>query len=65
MDYTINQFKKYLVDEIKSKSFSSYPEIYKKVDCFSKTREFNHVYEKWLQVRKNKFNRSNVFHIMD
>lgn len=52
MDYRINEFKKYLIEEIKSKSFGTVAEIYKQVTEFSKTNEFTDAYKKWLVVKK-------------
>ena len=51
MDYRINEFKKYLIDEVKSKSFLSYPEILREIESFSKTKDFRDAYEKWIVIK--------------
>lgn len=50
MDATKSQFKKYLVDEIKSKSFAKICDIYNQVDEYSKTPEFLDACEKWKKI---------------
>lgn len=41
-------YKKWLIDEIKTNSKLSYPEIIKEVYVFSKTVEFQKSYKAWL-----------------
>lgn len=51
---SINEFKKFLIDEVKRKSFAKHTEIAFEVDSFSKTNEFMDAYTKWRFTKKPK-----------
>lgn len=64
---TVNDFKMFLIEEIKAKTFAHYKDIYSEVDAFSKTKSFMMAYEKWKRVSrfKPKEKSSSIKHIMD
>lgn len=45
-----NNFKMYLIEEIKSKTFAYYKDIYDEVESFSKTKSFSIAYNKWKKI---------------
>jgi len=51
MDNLQNEFIKYLVDEIKRKSFANYHDIYEQVIEFAKAPRFEEAFKKWLEIR--------------
>jgi len=65
MDYTINKFKKFLMDEVKSKSFKSYSEIYEEIENFSRTPDFYITYDKWLNLPSCRINKLGPKHILE
>ena len=65
MDNGINLFKKYLVDEIKAKSFACYSNIWIEVDKFSKTKEFLSAYKKWISLQKGTYKRKDPVEVGD
>ncbi len=52
MNYVRNEFMKYLFDEIKAKSFSSDSLIWREVELFSETTEFEKSFKQWFRLRK-------------
>ena len=47
-----NHFRKWLVDEIRSKSNAGYSDILKAIDEFMGKADFDDAYEKWCHVMK-------------
>ncbi len=58
-------FKKWLVDEIKSKTNAQRSDIIKEVDLFSKTEEYQVKFNNWKKVFNKKiFSENPVKHIL-
>jgi len=47
-----NHYKKFLVDEIMRKCHAKAEDAYREVYCFSRTRDFEDSYKKWLVVQE-------------
>lgn len=64
---TVNDFKRFLIEEIKAKTFAHYKDVYDEVNEFSKTKSFMMAYEKWKKISRfnPKEKPSLVKHIMD
>lgn len=58
MDNSVNVFKKYLIDEIKSKSNADYVSILKEVNSYSQTPDFDLAFNKWSKVQGKRFIKS-------
>ncbi|HEY2811786.1 MAG TPA: hypothetical protein VGJ00_10420 [Rhabdochlamydiaceae bacterium] len=54
MKYTTNHFKKFLIDEIIKKSNASAKDALREVNNFSMNDRFNHTYNNWVLLQKQK-----------
>lgn len=64
MDTLKNDFKKYLIDEIRRQSFASYFDAYREAQEFSLTKDFINSFNQWSKIRKTKFtNKKGPSHI--
>lgn len=60
-----NLFKKWLIDEIKSKTNSSYRDIIEQVELFSQTEEYQEKFDTWKKIfNKKTFSQDPVQHIL-
>lgn len=49
------EFRRYLIDEVKRKSFNCYTDILLQVIEFEKSEGYEDAYKKWLTVQKRRF----------
>jgi hypothetical protein len=66
MEKTRAQFKTFLFHEVRSKSLATVTDIYKEIDNYSRTDEFEKAYTKWRFVdRKKRKGNYGVKHISE
>lgn len=60
-----NQFKKWLIDEMKRTSNASYKDIIYAVNCFENTQEYQESFKKWDDKTRKRATKNQVRHILD
>lgn len=60
-----NQFKKWLIDEMKRTSNASYKDIIYAVNGFENTQEYQESFKKWDDKTRKRATKNQVRHILD